>query len=385
MIGLGVSSLGDAMSAVTIAWLAVRLAPPGAVGVFVGGALAAYTLPGAVGALALGRLMWSRPARSLVLYNGLLRAGLLAAIAVLSLSGSLAPASYLVLLAGSSILSAWGSAGEYTLLSAIGGPARRLAANSLASAQSSTAVIVGPALAGLLLAPVGPAWLIMVDAASFLFLGLQVSRMPATELPADETPGAESGFRLLRRYRLMGLIAVTWLFFFLYGPVEDALPVHVAKDLHAHGSLLGLYWSAFGVGALVAALLTGVVREHDSRTVTVVIVAGWGLCLIPFAFAPTGVTVVCFALGGLIYGPFIPLTYSLVQSVTTTARLPAVLAARSAFTVVATPMGAAVGAPLVGAIGAGATLAASGAATILLAGATALSWFRPRASTLARA
>jgi hypothetical protein len=48
--GLGVSSLGDGMSTVTIAWLAVRTAPAGALGLYVGLAVAAYTLPAAVGA-----------------------------------------------------------------------------------------------------------------------------------------------------------------------------------------------------------------------------------------------------------------------------------------------------------------------------------------------
>ena len=53
--GLGVSSLGDGMSMVTIAWLAVEVAPRGEVGSFVGLAVAAYTLPGVIGALAFGR------------------------------------------------------------------------------------------------------------------------------------------------------------------------------------------------------------------------------------------------------------------------------------------------------------------------------------------
>src|SRR4029450_808033 len=51
-----------------------------------------------------------------------------------------------------------------------------------------------------------------------------------------------------------------------------------------------------------------------------------GACLVPFAFAPVGVTIACFAIGGLIYGPFIPLTYALFQSATTTANPPGVLA-----------------------------------------------------------
>ena len=43
--GLVVSSLGDGMSTVTIAWLALAIAPPHGAGAFVGLALAAYTLP----------------------------------------------------------------------------------------------------------------------------------------------------------------------------------------------------------------------------------------------------------------------------------------------------------------------------------------------------
>ena len=77
MTGLGVSSLGDGMSVVTIAWLAVRVAPSGELGVFVGIALAAYTLPGVIGALAFGRIVRHRPARSLVLIHCLLRTGFL--------------------------------------------------------------------------------------------------------------------------------------------------------------------------------------------------------------------------------------------------------------------------------------------------------------------
>ena len=113
----------------------------------------------------------------LVLANCVLRASLLGTIALLSLAGDLTPYGYLLLLAGSSILSAWGTAGEYTMLSALGGPAGRLAANSLATAQASAAMILGPAIAGVLLVRTGPAWVIAVDAASFAYLGLQASRV----------------------------------------------------------------------------------------------------------------------------------------------------------------------------------------------------------------
>ncbi len=385
LTGLGVSSLGDGMSAVTIAWLAIRVAKPSALGVYVGLALAAYTLPGVVGALAFTRFVRRRPARALVLVHCLLRTGFLGVIALLWALGALTPLAYVLLLVGSSLMAAWGNAGEYTMLSELGGPHGRLAVNSLASAQVSLAVIVGPAVAGILIAGIGPGWLVALDAASFAFLGMQAWRTrtgaPVGEKPVD-THAAESGFRLLRRRRdLLALTAVTWLFFFLYGPVEAALPVYVARDLRAGATLLGVYWTAFGVGALAATLVAGTFRGHDIRRVTLFIVAGWGACLIPFGFAPAVVTVVCFALGGLIYGPFIPVTYSLFQSATSTANLPAVLAARSALVMGATPLGTAIGGVLVGGLGASETLAASGIATVALAIAASLVWTTSRGRT----
>jgi predicted MFS family arabinose efflux permease len=367
------------MSTITIAWLAVRIAPAGALGLYVGLAVAAYTLPGAVGAVALGRLLRHRPARALVLMHCLLRTGFLGTIVVLSATGLLAPAAYIALLAGSSLLVSWGNAGEYTMLAELGGAEGRLAANALASAQVSLATIVGPALAGALLTRITPSWLLAFDAVSFAFLGAQAWRThtegPTTKQPVD-TRAAESGFRLLGRTNLLSLIVLTWLFFFLYGPVEDALPVYVAHDLNASAGLLGAYWASFGVGAFASTLLTGTLRGRNSRRITLLIVAGWGACLVPFVFAPVAVTLVCFAAGGLIYGPFVPLTYALFQSATTTANLPSLLAARSAALIIAAPLGTAIGGPLIAGLGAARTLTASGAATILLAAVATVTWRR---------
>jgi MFS family permease len=109
-----------------------------------------------------------------------------------------------------------------------------------------------------------------------------------------------------------------------------------------------------------------VTRRADPRR-SPALVASWGACLLPFAFAPVGATIACFAIGGLIYGPFIPLTSALFQSATSTTNLPGVLAARGAVMIISTPLGTALGGPLVGAIGAANTLTASGVATVLLA------------------
>jgi MFS family permease len=84
--------------------------------------------------------------------------------------------------------------------------------------------------------------------------------------------------------------------------------------------------------------------------------------------------------GGLIYGPFVPLTYALFQSATPAADLPAVLAARGTVVVVSSTLGIALGGPLVSLLGGGGALVASGLAAILLAAVSLLVWRREPAS-----
>src|SRR5256885_12838280 len=96
------------MSAVAIAWLAVTLAPPGSRGLWVGAAVAAYSVPGAIGAVALRRWLSGRHGARLVIVNAVLRAGALGLVGGLALAGRLDLPAYVALLGVSSLLSAWG-------------------------------------------------------------------------------------------------------------------------------------------------------------------------------------------------------------------------------------------------------------------------------------
>jgi hypothetical protein len=247
----------------------------------------------------------------------------------------------------------------------------------LVSTLTFAATIAGPAVAGLLVSVMSPAYVLGLDALSYLFLAVVLLRTPwagvGAVAPVDRT-AARGGFALLRRHReLVGLLALTWLFNLLYGPVEVALPLHVTDDLHAPGSLLGLYWALFGVGAVVGGLAIGALRQLPLWPTTLAIVIGWGLALVPFAFGlPTFVTVASFTLGGAIYGPFVPLSVTLVQKTSPPEHLTEMLAARTAALLTASPLGTALGGPLTVALGARATLGGSGLATVVLGGVAGL-------------
>jgi MFS family permease len=379
--GFAVSYLGDGMSFVAVAWLAIELVPGAHTGLWVGAAVAAYTLPGVVGALLLGRRLRRVRAQRILLADNVLRATFIGAVPVLWVVDALTPGVYVALLAVSSLLHAWGSAATYSMLAEALPEEHRLPANTLVSTLTFAATIAGPAIAGVLVSVTSSAYVLGLDALSYLFLASLLVRTPwprhqagADEIAPVDGSAARGGFGLLRRHpELLGLLTLTWLFNLLYGPVEVALPLHVTDDLHASGSMLGLYWALFGVGAVLGGLAMGALRQLPLWPVTLAIVVGWGLALVPFGLgAPAWVTVVAFTLGGAIYGPFVPLSVTLMQAKSPPEHLTSVLAARSAALLTAAPIGTALGGPLTAAFGARATLAGSGLVTVLLGVAAAL-------------
>jgi MFS family permease len=371
ILGFAVSYLGDGMSFVAVPWLAIELAPQATAGLWVGGAVAAYTLPGVVGALVFGRRLRRVSAKWLLFADNLMRGVFLGAIPLVWLAGLLTPPLYVVFLAVSSLLHAWGSAGRYTLLAELMPDEQRLAANTLVSSLNFGATIAGPAIAGVLVTHVSAALVLGLDAVSYLFLAVVVVSIRLPESghvsPVDRA-AARGGLALLRSHpELLGLLTLTWFFNLLYGPVEVALPLYVTDDLRAPGTLLGLYWMLFGIGAVLGGLALGALQQLPLWPVTITIVVGWGLSLLPFGLGvATAVTVACFTLGGAIYGPFEALSVTLMQAKAAKEHLAAMLAARSAVLLTASPLGTALGGPLTTALGPRATLGGSGLATVAL-------------------
>ena len=371
ILGFAVSYLGDGMSFVAVPWLAIELAPEATAGLWVGGAVAAYTLPGVVGALVFGRRLRRVSAKWLLFADNVMRGVFLGAIPLVWLAGLLTPPLYVVLLAVSSLLHAWGSAGRYTLLAELMPDKQRLAANTLVSSLNFGATIAGPAIAGVLVTHVSAALVLGLDAVSYLFLAVVVVSIRLPESghvsPVDRA-AARGGLTLLRSHpELLGLLTLTWFFNLLYGPVEVALPLYVTDELNAPGTLLGLYWMLFGIGAVLGGLAVGALQQLPLWPVTITIVVGWGLSLLPFGLGvPTAVTVACFTLGGAIYGPFEALSVTLMQAKAAPEHLAAMLAARSAVLLTGSPLGTALRGPLTTALGPRATLGGSGLATVAL-------------------
>ncbi|MFY9931369.1 MAG: MFS transporter, partial [Streptosporangiaceae bacterium] len=198
----------------------------------------------------------------------------------------------------------------------------------------------------------------------------QPAPAPSQPAPAqpEPTPAAPGAWALIRSSPVLpGLLALSFVFYLLYGPVEVALPVHVAGDLHGSAALLGIFWAVFGVGALIGELSSPFLRRWPVWPTMTAIVLGWGLGLVPLGVpTPLWAGLATFFVAAVIWGPWTSLSMAVFQDAAPAGALASVLAARTSLLIVASPLGTALGGPLVAALGARGTLLASALATIAL-------------------
>ncbi len=120
--------------------------------------------------------------------NAVLRGAALGLVGCLALAGLLDPPGYVALLGVSSLLSAWGVAGKYTLIADLFPADQRVAGNTVFSLADQLSLMIGPALAGVVTALAGPAVVIALEAAIWVLLA--VSYASAALSSRRPTPGA---------------------------------------------------------------------------------------------------------------------------------------------------------------------------------------------------
>lgn len=141
-------------------------------------------------------------------------------------------------------------------------PASQLSsAIALNSAGFNLARAVGPALGGLIVARIGPAWTFLFNAGSFLavlFVLFRWRRVAAESvLPAERVLGAmRSGLGFLAHSPLLQLVLGRTAGFMVFGSALWALlPVIAREELHLGAEGYGLLLGCLGLGAVAGAAL----------------------------------------------------------------------------------------------------------------------------------
>jgi MFS family permease len=233
--------------------------------------------------------------------------------------------------------------------------------NAAFESISYLALLVGPAVAGLLVSVIGATNVLWIDAATFGFSALAIGlAVPQRLLPSAPSSAASytaqlmTGLRFLARDRLLLTLACQLMISnFLSGPLFSVvLPVY-ARDRYGTASVLGLLIAALGLGLLLGAIVYGWIGDRFPRRY--VWLAGYLAFPVDFAVLllglPVGAAAAVFAVTGFVAGPVNPLLVTVRHE-----RIPLELRGRvfatfSAIAQVAQPLGMAVGGLAIDALG----------------------------------
>ena len=150
---------------------------------------------------------------------------------------------------------------------------------ALNSAQFNLARLIGPFLAGLIIAHFGIAAAFTVNAASFVLVIYALLRMPRRPRTATATAPATvaeaerslwrdltTGLRIAFRHPgLRRLSIMLGLFMFLAAPLQGLLAVYVQQVLRGESRLYGILLGAIGLGAFCGALTIGRIPSYYPR------------------------------------------------------------------------------------------------------------------------
>jgi MFS family permease len=301
-----VSVLGDRMVTIALAFAVLEL---GGSASEIGIVLACRTLP-LVATLLIGGVVADRVSRQVVMVTAdlsrLVSQGLLG---VLLIAGD-PPIWTLAALSGlTGAATGFFNPAVSGLLPQVVPSEQLQQANGLRFTAMSAGEIAGPALAGLLVASVGPGWALAVDAATF---GISAAFLAGLRLPPRLAREATSFLHDLRtgwvefrsRSWVWSIVLAAsfgnllWAAFGVLGPV-------VAERELGGAAVWGTVMAAMGVGALAGGVLAIRVRPHRPLVLSLFVIALFSAPLALLAAeAPPAVIAVgtCLAGGGMMLG-----------------------------------------------------------------------------------
>jgi len=165
---------------------------------------------------------------------------------------------------------------------------------ALNSSMFNGARIIGPAIAGALVATVGEGWCFFANGVSYVavIIGLLLMKIQARErlsVPGSAFTSIVEGFRYVGRTGpVRSLLSMIGLISLLGMPYVVLMPIFADRILHAGAGGLGLLMGASGVGALIGALsLAARSGVRGLGRIVAFSAVGFGASLILFSMSRT--------------------------------------------------------------------------------------------------
>jgi MFS family permease len=282
-----ISLVGTWMQSVAQAWLVYRMTGSstllGAVGF--AGQIPVFLLS-PVGGIVADR--YSR--RNIVIATQTASMLLAFALAALTLSGSVRIWHIFVLAALLGTTNSFDIPARQSFIVEMVGKRDLMNAIALNSSMFNASRVVGPAIAGLLVASIGEGWCFFANGVSFIaviagLLLMDVKRRETAAQPGSSISRLAEGFRFVIRNQpvhtiliLLGIVSVTGM------PYTVLMPIFAGRILHGGAKALGELSSVAGIGALAGAFLLASRRDVRGLGRWVALAAlGFGASLTAFA------------------------------------------------------------------------------------------------------
>jgi MFS family permease len=283
-----VSLAGTWMQNVALAWLVLELSNS-ALAV---GALAFWRfVPFTVFGLAAGVLADRVDSRRLVMATQASAMGVSLVLAVVSLTGTATLPVVYVLAALGGIALAFDAPGRQSLTFQLVGPRELPNAVALNAGLFNGSRVVGPAIAGVIIAVAGTGICFVLNAISFLAVLAALALLRTSELHQVErdptarlVEGTRRALAFVRHDPELRLVLVVVTIVSTVGfNFHVLVPLLAAETLRVGPEGFGLLSATFGLGALVGALVTATFREASWRLFSV---GGAGFGMLALALAP---------------------------------------------------------------------------------------------------
>jgi MFS family permease len=292
--------VGNQLTGLALPWLVLTtLGTPVDVGI-VG---AAVVLPAVFGALAGGVVIDRIGPRRTSVVGDILSGGAVVAVPIAAATIGLGLPFIVVLAFLGALLDAPGQTARQVLvpdLAAAGG-VRLERANAVFGAIENGSLLVGPAIAGLMVLAVGPLGALWLDAGSFVVSAVLVRLLvPDVRPPTDEGPAdVAAGLRALASDPVLRMLtAVAAVGNLVFTPLFIVVLPALASSTHEGPAALGAMLAALGAGLVLGSLVIGAVAGRiPRRTALVIGFIGTGAALI-VASAGLPLPALLVALGG---------------------------------------------------------------------------------------
>jgi MFS family permease len=213
-------------------------------------------------------------------------------LALLTLTGRVHVWHVMVLATMLGVVNAFDLPARQAFLIEMVGKGDLMNAIALNSTIFNGARVVGPALAGILVAWIGEGWCFFANGISFIAVitGLLLMKLPRFQKVLNPPPFIENlmeGIRFVRNTTpIRALLLLIGLVSLVAVPYTVLMPIFADRILHGGARALGILMGASGVGAVLGALTLAAKKglKGLSRWIPVAS-AGFGVCLILFSIS----------------------------------------------------------------------------------------------------